>query len=423
MKREFILSILVAVQLFVGLFNQLIVLRFVGIGNDTDAYIASQTIPFILVAIMYAALQGVWLPLLTKVSISKPQFLHYKSIAMGQAFILAVASVFTLCLSIQLWLPSIFVGFSDQQLSQTIDLSFIIFFAALFQILSIQLTVILRSEKRFYVAESTALCGGLLALALIVVAVPRWGIYAAAYIFLLRSILVFIFQMYVTKFPRISIKNGFSEKETWVLMKPILSGAVVYKTMPAVDRYWASQLTAGGLTLLNMAMLIAQSIATILDRAFCTPLVSEFGHYVREEKYHMLQGRYRWGVFRITLIILILGLLLYVARPFIEWMAKSFLLFGAADASLLWLLSLLLLGYVHVAASGSIPVAVFYALKDTKTPLFIGIVSFIAGVLAKVVGFMQFGLEGLVIATSAYYILTLFLMCTVLEWKIKRYVS
>jgi peptidoglycan biosynthesis protein MviN/MurJ (putative lipid II flippase) len=82
------------------------------------------------------------------------------------------------------------------------------------------------------------------------------------------------------------------------------------------------------------------------------------------------------------------------------------------------LLCVLLLGFLQVSASGSVPVAAFVALGDTRTPARLSIVAFIAGVVLKSLCFLWTGLAGLALATSVYYLGNLVVVTLFLERRL-----
>jgi peptidoglycan biosynthesis protein MviN/MurJ (putative lipid II flippase) len=63
-------------------------------------------------------------------------------------------------------------------------------------------------------------------------------------------------------------------------------------------------------------------------------------------------------------------------------------------------------------------VAAFYAMDDTATPIRIGVVGFLVGLVLKSVGFVMFGVLGLAAGASAYYLLNLAIMAMVLEGRV-----
>ena len=78
--------------------------------------------------------------------------------------------------------------------------------------------------------------------------------------------------------------------------------------------------------------------------------------------------------------------------------------FSADRVAHLWWLLLLLSGVWVGGAVGQILSTSFYAQGDTRTPTRVGIVGFTLAIALKLVAFRGYGIEGLALAASAYYV-------------------
>ena len=84
----------------------------------------------------------------------------------------------------------------------------------------------------------------------------------------------------------------------------------------------------------------------------------------------------------------------------------------------LWWMCIYLIGYLHVAASGTLVVAAIQSLNDTQTPVRIAIVGFILSLPLKALGFYFLDIKGIVLASSIHYIGNMVLMTIHCEKKI-----
>lgn len=423
MKQAFSIGTVVGLQLLATLLTQLLVIRIVGLGPDTDAYIAAQTIPAVIVAIITTALQSVWLPRLAVMTGDLVAWREEQSIAQGQAGLLGGGLLLFVGGSLPFWLPLLFPGFDGLQKQAAMFFCLVLLVAAAFNTQSAILTVALRARNRFMAAEVIALLGTVLSLAAMYLALPLWGLTAAVWIGLARSVLVYSAQMSLANWPPLSFTKGWACKDTWILMRPLLFGASIYKTSPLVDRYWASQAHAGAITTLSLAQTAMGALATILERAICMPITPSLARHVAQSDYVGLRRAYRSGIFRITIAVVCFGILLVALKPMFVVVTATVLNIQAEAALTLWLMCLLLIGYLHVAASGTVVVAAFYAMGNTKTPVKIGVIAFIASVGIKSFGYLIFGIPGLVLATSIYYISNMLVMCIFLEKFINEKIS
>jgi putative peptidoglycan lipid II flippase len=423
MKQAFSIGTLVALQLLVSFITQLLVIRIVGLGPSTDAYIAAQTVPAVIVAVITTALQSVWLPRLAVMNGDLVAWRQELSIAHGQAGLLGGGLLLFLGISLPFWLPLLFPGFDGLQKQAAMFFCIVLLLAAAFHTQSAILIVTLRARNRFMAAEVIALLGSILSLVAMYLALPLWGLTAAVWIVLARAIFVYCAQMSLTNWPPLSFTKGWACKETWTLMRPILFGVSIYKTSPLVDRYWASQAPAGGITTLNLAQTAMGALATILERTIGMPISPTLARHVVQGDYDGLRRAYRRGIFRSTIAVVCLGIILAALKPIFVEGAVIALNIDNEKATTLWLMCLLLMGYLHAAASGSVINHAFYAMGNTKTPVKVGLTGFVLSIGISAIGYLWFGLLGLALGTSIYYSFNMLVMLIILEITIIKKVS
>ena len=90
MKQSLIIGILSLIQIAAAFFLNIIVLRIFGINGETDAYIAAQVVPLIIIGIIISALNSVWLPKLSANSTNLHYWKFVLSKSLGQAFIISI---------------------------------------------------------------------------------------------------------------------------------------------------------------------------------------------------------------------------------------------------------------------------------------------------------------------------------------------
>lgn len=423
MKLNLSIGALVALQLAAGLALQLTVLAIIGIGPKTDAFIAAQAIPLVLFAVLAASLQNVWQPRLSRASSNPSEWRAMQSVAQGQALLLFGATAGLLVVTAGWWAAALFPGIGEPERSMTIQMSRMLLIGALFNGHAALLTVAQRARSRFVVAEATTLAGALLAIPAAWLLVPRFGIEAAAWVSLGRSGMVCVALYQLAERPRPSPRQAWSCGEIWRQLAPLLASSSLYKTGPLVDRYWSSQSSAGGMTVFSLAQTAIGALATIIERAVCMPVGSQMGRLVGAGDFESLRQGYRHCVWRVTLAVVPVALCLTALLPLWPTLIGRVFRVDVATAQQMWLICMLLLGYLHVAASGTIVVAAFYAMGDTRTPSVVLLVGFSIGLALKSVGFLVMGLEGLAAATSAYHLINLALLSATLERRLQQRIT
>jgi putative peptidoglycan lipid II flippase len=412
------LGAIAALQIIASLAAQLMVLRIVGVGWQTDAYIAAQAVPLVLLAVLSGSLQHVWQPRLALAALDRDRWSHEQSTAQGQVLLAYGTTALGLALSALIWTPWLFPGFEANQQRLAASLALPLFAASALNCHSAVTATALRATDRFVTAEATPFAGTILSLGLILLLVPRWGVDGAAWAALTRAVGVCAALHVQAGRPDWSVRRAVEAAQAWRKLRPLVAGSSLYKASPLVDKYWGSLAPAGGLTALSLAQLASSSTAVVLDRAFNVPVVPQLARLVEQRRFSDVRTLYRRCLLRVSICTLVLGCALIALEPLVALALTALLATAPEVASQVWLLTLLFLGYLHVSACGAVVTASFMALGDARTPVTIGVIGFIVGVGLKSAGFLTAGLPGLALATSVYYAGNLLAMSLILERRL-----
>lgn len=423
MRASALLGILVAAQLLAALAIQALVLSVVGAGPDTDAFVAAQTLPTVLLSVISISLQSVWQPRLSVLAADVSAWQKNLSAAQGQVLLSFGGCALVLLISSRWWVAALFPGFTPQQHDLASVLAGILLVANVFSGYSALYVTALRSKERFVLAELITLGVLLLSILAVVAAVPEYGVKAAALIILGRAAVTAVALHACVRAGAPDVSGGLRDAESWRQVRPLLSGSALYKTAPIVDRYWSSQAGTGALTIYNLAQLGMSSIATILERSISIPNIPRLARLVDAKDWISVRRTYRGALARISVVALGIAGLLIVMRGIWPDLIQLILKIPVAGSTQLWVVCVLLLGYLHVSAAGGIVVATFYAMGDTRTPMWVGVLGFLLGVVLKSILFLSFGLMGLALGTSIYYLANLALGTLILERRVAAKLS
>ena len=97
---------------------------------------------------------------------------------------------------------------------------------------------------------------------------------------------------------------------------------------------------------------------------------------------------------------------IFFAGHWLLTLAFTFKNFNAADESRLWWLLVLLAGFFAGGLMGSVTSSAFYSKGDTITPTKIGAVNFTLYMPVKIFCYYKFGIQGLAISVTVYYLLS-----------------
>ena len=107
--------------------------------------------------------------------------------------------------------------------------------------------------------------------------------------------------------------------------------------------------------------------------------------------------------------VFLIACLIVVGQPILRLMLAHGK-FQASDSRLLWLILVLSCGQFIWGALGSMLAGAFYARGDTRTPTWLGSLSFTVAIGVKVLMFSYYGVYGLAIATTIFFSCSIALM-------------
>ena len=395
------------------LFNWLI-FTMLGPGEMTDALFAGLTLPQLFTAIVSSSLTHVLIPILTSESYEDQQsdawtFFIYSAILFGIVSFLLIQTA-------KWWIPLTVPGFTAEAKLITIELASISIVSMVFTGISAIQAAVGYAKYKFVWVDTAPMIANLLSVLLLIWLLPSYGVLAAAWISVLRLLLQTLLLMPLMGKPRMPDLKRATVKVAWKRLKPILFGASYYKLDPLVDRFLLSTASAGSLSLMYLVQQLHSAACQIIAKAFAVPAITALAAAHKTNN----QGLFFLILIRNICVIFgvcFLGIL-------IIWMAgEIFLLkvmvhgeFSSADAREMWILLMLSAGMLFGGAMGSITAGAFYAQGDTWTPTWLGSLAFTIGIVLKIVMFKLYGFQGLAIAISAYYLISLCMQLFLL-WK------
>jgi O-antigen/teichoic acid export membrane protein len=160
------------------------------------------------------------------------------------------------------------------------------------------------------------------------------------------------------------------------------------------------------------------ALATILERTLCMPMTPLLARFVSERDYVGLRYTDRKAIYLLALAVLLVAVCVLFLKPNFIDVVTVILQLGGEDAASLWVLRILLLGCLYVAASEGMALAVCAAIGNTKISVKVGIYGFVVGLFFKAIVFIFFQIRGFVLATTVYYLLNMLMNWVLLEKQI-----
>ncbi len=405
MKQAAQISTIAGANIAINFLFQWYVLKQLGAGFETDSFIAGLTIPQILLAIINGALVQVLIPIFTSKDVSQRQLEACSLIAFVGAIVTCVCII--LFLSAPFWSTLIFPGFDEFRRKLTIDIINIQLISVIFASISAIQTAVYHAQQKFLFTESISIIVSSISFLFLIWLLPKYGVIAAAWCMTLRIVLQFlILSSFVEKLFWPDIKNPVIAL-TWDRIKPLIFGSTYYMADPIIDRFLLSTASIGSLSLFNFAQQIYGALSEIINKSVGAPLITRLTKLYKEEDIEGFKQAYFLKLRKIILFSLFLIFLIIIfGKNLISIFIDNKELF---NLNLFSLIIILMIGRFLLGNVGIILTSVFYSIGDTKTPTRVGVISFTIGIVIKIIMFYFFGIIGLALAVTFYYIIYILL--------------
>ena len=413
MKQTATLALLAGTNILVTLLFQWYVITQLGVGIDTDALFAGMAVPQLILMVVSSSLTHVLVPLLATEDLST-----FRQNAWG--FFLGISGIFTmlaliLYVTATYWVAWLVPGFSKPAQSLTVILTRIQLVSMIFTASMSVLWSVYHAKQRFIWVEVSTLLSSLIALVLLIVLLPAYGVTGAALLIVMRTGLQVVWLMPGLGRWQWPDWSSIAMREAWRRIRPLLLGTAYYRTDPLIDRYLASMAPAGGLSLLYIAQQIYGVANVVAEKAIAAPMVPLLAKQASAAKWSEFRRIYQRRLLAMGALTVLGYLILLVAGYRILNLLIGHGGVTADNVHLLWVIMVALVGFFIAGAMGVVTSKTFYAMGDTSTPTRMSIVTYTLYIPAKVFGFYRYGLVGLAVVTSAYLFLNLVIQILLLE--------
>ena len=393
------------------LFNW-VVLVGLGPGVKTDALFAGMTIPQIFTWVIGASLTQALAPLLA--GEPKEEQLQDAWTLITSCTLLFAAVAAILAGTAKWWVPWTVPGFTAEGKALATLFAQIGMFGIIFTGINAIQTALAFAQGRFVWSDAAPTLASVMSLALLVLLLPVYGAIAAAWMTVFRLLLQ---TLLLARGMGPPCRPNFARPSVgllWKRLKPLIAGASYYKLDPLVDRFLVSALAPGSLSLLYLAQQLHSAASQVITKAWAIPAITRLAiaHKAGDS------AQFGWVV-RSTILAMtaaggggVLALLL-VGKPVLAALMTHGQ-FQVSDSYTLWWILLLLSGLLVGGSIGAFTSGIFYSIGNTLTPTWIGSLSFTIAILIKVAAFRLFALDGLAVAISFYYLMSLAMMLSAL---------
>ncbi|MEZ5290849.1 MAG: lipid II flippase MurJ [Vicinamibacterales bacterium] len=392
---------LAAVNLLVTFAYQWLPVTALGVGIETDALFVSAIIPQVLANVAGSGLPSVLTPMLATAG---DRFRQRAWTYLQGTALAAIAATGILVILAPYWSPWLAPGFDPSARALTASLVRVQLLGAWATTVLMVAWAVNYAAHRFVWVEASGIVAGLAGLLVGWLGVGPLGVVAWAWAMTARALVHLVLCL-----PALGryARPDWSESEGAAVgrrLVPLVAGAVYFKLDPLVDRLLASFGPSGQLSVFHLANLAYAAGNQILTRALVNPVMPGLATLA-----HAPGGRapFERAVRRRLVVVQGLALaawlgLLAVGRPVMHaalgrWMRP-------AEIDLLVALMVALLGVWLGGAAGQVLTVAFFAMGETATPTRVGVAGFTAAIPLKLLAYRWFGIEGLAVAASIYYV-------------------
>lgn len=393
---------------------QLALAKWFGAEFEMDAFQAAQIIPMVISTILVGSLQYAFVPVFVQRREQMGDAAAWELAGTtGMILIPGIALLSLLgCLAARPIIQILFPGYSAEQFELAVNLFRILVWLTWTISVTAFFQTILQSAQVFRPAAIGPVVGTAATFVASWLSYQQFGIYGVAWSTVGGALIALLWQgtLYLQKARyRWGLDTG--ARQMWVLLLPLLLGAAIYKLDPLLDRYLASGLPVGSVSRLSYSSrliaafltLTSNGLAMVVFPILATHAANSQREHLKTEVGHALQ-------YLVFLVLPLTAALAWFPIPIIRDLFQRGR-FTPDDTRAVAELLALSLGILVGGSLGEILSKTFFAMGDTRTPTVVRMFGFLVGASLKLWWGTQYGLRGLVWATSCYY-----LLIALLDW-------
>lgn len=419
----FIVSTFTIIIKFLGLIKQSVLASVCGATIETDAFFVATGTMTSLSGTVFSAVSISLLTLYTEKLVTEGRYKANQLInTVLRVFIpisLAFSAFFALFASTiaKILAPS-YIGIQLENLSCDIRMMSVEFLLSCYYLI---INVVLETEKCFLPGKAKGFFQNLFLILASLVFYPKYGIRALLWAFLIAGIaqcaLVTWSSRRVFSFTFSKIESYDSVKQLLKLTIPLLLGNAMYEINQIVDNQISTGLGQGNASVLNYGASIHDMVVGVIVTSISVVLFSHCSTWIAEGKIGEVNEIIKKTIQYLTIILLPIMAMCLIAGDQIVEIFYGRGNFGTYEINQTYAVVIgYSVGFVFQASRANL-VKIFYAFKDSKTPMINGMISIVCNIILSFLLSRIIGIGGVALATSISMLIATLLLLR----NIKKY--
>lgn len=423
-KTTIILMIITILSKILGFGREIMLGSAYGATQYADAYLVALEIPAIIIASIATSISTTYIPLFydIKEKCGEERAMEFTNNLVNIVAIICVIFVVLGLIFTEPLVKAIAFGFEGETLKLALKFTKILLLATLFIGIGYITTSYLQIKDNFTIPGLIGLPYNIIIIISIYLSLKN-NIYILAWGTLIAYASQLIIQLPYVK------KNGFKYKlklnlkdkylkEMIIIVTPIFIGVAVNQINALIDKSLASTLAEGSIAALNYANKLNWFIITIFIASISSVIYPKIAELATKNRKEQFLDTITTCVNTVVLIVVPISVgAVILANPIVKILFQR----GEFDERAVKMTSIALVFYsLGMLAFGLRDVLsrVFYALKDTKTPMINGSVAMVLNIVLNIILIRFMGHGGLAFATSISATITVIFLFISLKRKI-----
>jgi putative peptidoglycan lipid II flippase len=421
MRLSITLAGMTIARLALSTLSQLFILASLGVGVQTDALVAGSLLPQLAITLIATSLNQVLVPLFASEPAENARRDAWTAFVTLVALFGLIAGL--LAATADVWVAVVTPGFSAAGKALTVELTRIQLLGMLFTVPFSVLWSMHCARGRLLKAEFVQAVSVAITSAFIVLAVPRFGVQAAAASTVIRPMIDVALLAGV-----LGRWAGFSARSTllrtaWLRVRYLLIGSAYYGTEPLVNQVLVSFAPQGSLSILFTGQQIYSLLTQVINKSIAAPAIPMLAVRAHAGDWPAFRDLYHKRIWWTSALgALVVGGMIVLGPPILSLLVGRGN-FSLETVDLLWRVLIALSGVCVGGFVAQVTIGGLHAMGDTRTPTKLGMVTYTLYIPVKILAFVTHGLLGMAVATSAFFVTNMLGQLYYLERNTRRHLQ